>query len=109
MSPSVNLHRYFFAAALIWIVAMTWRVYPQFKDSLRSEGRVVTLDEYVEDACGERVGPLATSCRAATLEKGRQLVASQQAKSLLVIELPLMAYVLLYLPARFFMRWRRSS
>ncbi len=87
---------------------MTWKVYPQFKDSLRVDGRVVALDDYVEDACGERVGPLATSCRATTLARGRRLVAAEQAKALLLIEAPLILYVVLYLPVRL-LRGRSSG
>ena len=65
---------------------MAAKLYPQFKDTLRVDGRVMTLDDYVEDACAERVGPLATSCRATKLETGRRLVAAEQAKALLLIE-----------------------
>jgi hypothetical protein len=79
---------------------MTWKVYPLFRDTLRVDGRVVGLDDYVAEICGERVGPLATSCREATLEHGRRLVASQQAKALLMVEAPLIAYLLIYLPYR---------
>jgi len=92
--------RYFALFAALWIVAMTWRIYPQFRDSLRVEGRVVSLDDYVEDACGERVGPLATSCRATVGERGRALVIAEQAKSLLLVEAPLILYVVIYLPYR---------
>jgi hypothetical protein len=90
--------RYFALFAALWIVAMTWKLYPQFQDTLRVEGRIVTLDDYVEDACGERVGPLAASCQATTLEEATRLLASEQAKSLLLVEAPLILYVVLYLP-----------
>ena len=86
MSPAA---RYFALFAALVIVVTTWTIYPQFKDTLRVEGRVVAFDDYVEDACGERVGPLAASCRATTIE---------QAKSLLLIEAPLLLYLAIYVP-----------
>jgi hypothetical protein len=97
---STTLSRYFTLFAAAWIVAMTWKVYPQFKDTLRVDGRIVALDDYVEDACTERVGPMATVCRATKLESGRRLVAMEQAKALLMIEAPLILYAVLYLPIR---------
>lgn len=104
--PSVSRYLVLFAA--LWIAAWTWKLYPQFRDTLRIEGRVLTLDEYLEEACGERVGPLATSCRATTLEQGRRLVVSEQAKALLLMQAPLLLYGVLYLPLRLFRRRRRK-
>ena len=100
MPSTTILSRYFTLFAAAWILVMAWKVYPQFKDTLRVDGRVVALDDYVEDACGERVGPLATSCRATKLESGRRMVAAEQAKALLLIEAPLILYAVLYLPIR---------
>ena len=100
MPSTLGISRYFALFAAAVILATTWKVYPLFKDTVRVEGRVLSLDEYVADTCGERVGPLATSCREATLEHGRRLVASQQAKALLLVEAPLLIYVLIYLPYR---------
>ena len=97
---STLLSRYFTLFAVAWIVVMTWKLYPEFRDRLRVDGRVVTLDDYVEDACGERVGPLATSCRATKLESGGRMVTAEQAKALLLIEAPLILYAVLYLPIR---------
>ena len=94
------LSRYFTLFAVAWIVVMAWKVYPEFRDRLRADGRVMTLDDYVEEACGERVGPLATSCRATKFESGRRMVAAEQAKALLLIEAPLLLYAVLYLPIR---------
>jgi len=97
---STALSRYFTLFAAAWIVAMTWKIYPQFKDTLRVDGRIVALDDYVEDACTERVGPMATVCRTTKLETGRRLVAAEQAKALLMIEAPLILFAILYLPIR---------
>jgi hypothetical protein len=100
LTSTTTISRYFALFAAVWIVAMTWKVYPQFKDTLRVDGRVVALDDFVEDACAERVGPLATTCRATKLESGRRMVAAEQAKALLLIEAPLILYAVLYLPIR---------
>jgi len=92
--------RFFALFAALWIAAMTWKVYPQFKDTLRIDGRVVALDDYIEDTCAERVGPLATTCRAAAIDQGRRLVTREQAKALLLVEAPLVPYAALYLLTR---------
>jgi hypothetical protein len=97
---SSALTRYLTLFAAAWIVVMTWKVYPQFKETLRVEGRVVSLDQYVEDACGEKAGTEATVCRATKLESGRRMVAAEQAKALLTIEAPLIVYVVIVLPIR---------
>ena len=97
---SPALSRYFALFAAAWIVAMTWKLYPQFKDTLRVDGRVVALDQYVEDACSEKVGLEAAACSATKLRSGRRLVAAEQAKALLLIEAPLILYAVLYLPIR---------
>ncbi len=97
---SPALSRYFALFAAAWIVAMTWKLYPQFKDTLRVDGRVVALDQYVEDACSEKVGLEAAACPATKLPSGRRMVAAEQAKALLLIEAPLILYAVLYLPFR---------
>ena len=106
MPAKPSASRYLVLFAALWIAAWTWKLYPQFKDTLRVEGHVVTLEEYLENACGERVGPFATSCRATTLEQGRRLVVSEQAKALLLMQAPLLLYGVLYLPLRLFRRRR---
>jgi len=94
------LSRYFTLFAAAWIVVMAWKVHLEFSDRLRVDGRVISLDDYVEDACGERVGPSATSCRATKLESGPRMVTTEQAKALLLIEAPIILYAVLYLPIR---------
>ncbi|HKX10630.1 MAG TPA: hypothetical protein VJN67_20690 [Stellaceae bacterium] len=96
--PALSRYLTLFVAA--WIVVMTWKVYPQFKDTLRVDGRVVALDDYVEDACSEKVGLEAAACAATKLQNGRRLVVAEQAKALLLIEAPLILCVILYLPIR---------
>jgi hypothetical protein len=100
--------RYLVLFAALWIAVWTWKLYPQFRDTLRTDGRVVSLEEYLVDTCGERVGPLATSCRATTLEQGRRLVISEQAKSLLLMQAPMLLYGVLYLPLRLLRRRRKT-
>lgn len=112
--PSLlRVSRYFALFAALWIVAVSAKLYPQFKDSLRIEGQVITLDDYISQTCGERAGTLAASCRAQAVETGARLVARQQAKSLLLIQAPIIFYVVIYLPfaliARRFSRRRKSS
>ena len=98
MSRTFGVSRFFLLVAAVWMAALTWKVYPQFKDTLRVDGRVVTLDDYIEAACGERVGSFATVCRATSLEHGRRLVAAEQAKILLLVQAPLIVYAVVYLP-----------
>jgi hypothetical protein len=99
--------RYFAIFAAFWIVATTWKLYPQFQSMLRIEGHVVALDDFVEDACGERVGPLAASCHTTAVEKANRLLLAEQAKSLLLVEAPLILYAVLYVPT-WLTRRRRS-
>lgn len=94
MRPS----RYFVALTAVWVVAMTWRLYPQFGDTLRVDGRLIGFDAYVEESCGQRIGPAASTCLVEARATGRRLVASEQGKSVLLIEAPLLAYLLIYLP-----------
>ena len=100
MSPAFGLSRYFVILSTVWMVAMTWRIYPQFKDTLRVEGRLVTLDAYIDESCGQRIGPDAASCLEEARAKGHRLVAREQARSVLfILALPL-GYLVLYLPPR---------
>jgi hypothetical protein len=94
----VGLSRYFAVVALIWVVGMMWRVYPQFGDTLRHDGRLMTLGDYVEESCGQRVGPARKSCLEEAKDTGARLVAREQGKSVLLVEAPLLGYLLVYLP-----------
>jgi hypothetical protein len=96
----VGVSRYFVIFAAVWVAAMTWRIYPQFKDALRIDGRVLTFAEYVEEACGQRIGPNATSCIEEAWATGRREVAREQGKSVLLIAAPLLGYLLVYMPVR---------
>lgn len=95
------LSRAFFAFAIMWIVAMSWRLYPQFGDTLKIDGRLMRLETYVEERCGQRIGPAAESCLDEARATGQRLVAREQGKSLLLIEAPLLGWLLVYLPRRY--------
>ena len=93
-----RLSRYYALLAIVWLVAMTWRIYPQFKDAVRVDGRLTTVEDYVEDTCGERVGPGAGTCLAETREEAQRLLRHEQSRSILLIEAPLLAYFVIGLP-----------
>jgi hypothetical protein len=100
-APSaLRVSRYFVVLAVVWVVAMTWRIYPQFKDAVRVDGRLTTVGEYIEETCGQRIGPAAATCLAEAGEQARQLLRREQGKSVLLIEAPLLGYLVIYLPLR---------
>jgi hypothetical protein len=108
VSSAFLLSRYFVVLSAVWVLAMTWRLYPQFKDTLRDDGRLVTLEAYIDDSCGQRIGPGVASCLEEARATGRRLVAREQGKSVLLIEAPLLAYLLIYVPVRLALdRWVR--
>lgn len=96
---SGRLPRYFVMLSLVWMMALTWRVYPQFPDTLRVDGRQMTLGAYIEESCGQRIGPAAASCLSEARDTGQLLVAREQGKFILIILAPL----LIYLPVSFAM------
>ena len=91
--------RYVALVSLAWVVIMGVRLYPHFGDALRLDGRAMSFEEYVEESCGQRIGPAAASCSAEARDTGRRLVAQQQAKTLLLVEAPLWLLLAIYLPA----------
>jgi hypothetical protein len=103
-----KLSSYLVAIVIAWMAVMTWRIYPQFKDAVRVDGRLTTVDDYIGDACGERVGPAAGTCLAEARETAQRLLRREQGKSVLLIEAPLFAYLLLYLPIALW-RGRRQN
>ena len=100
MSPAFHPSRTFSVLAVVWIVAMTWHIYPQFKEAIRIDGRVMAVEDYVAETCAQRVGPAAATCLAETYETARQLLRREQAKSILLIEAPVLGYLSIYLPLR---------
>ncbi|HUK60206.1 MAG TPA: hypothetical protein VLV50_13330 [Stellaceae bacterium] len=95
------------ALAALWMVAMTWRIYPQFGDAIRVDGRLTTVTSYLADRCSQRVGPAAVTCLGEGGEEAQRLLRQEQAKSVLFILAPLLFYVLAWLPLRFLReRWQ---
>jgi hypothetical protein len=94
------MSRYFVILAIVWMVGMTWRIYPQFKDTIRIDGRLTNVADYLDEVCGQRVGPAAAACLAETRRSTRILLRREQGKSILLIDAPLLGYLFLYLPLR---------
>jgi hypothetical protein len=86
--------RIFCVLACLWMVAMTWRIYPQFGDTIRVDGRLITVASYLSDACSQRVGPAAVTCLAESGEAAQLLLRQEQGKSVLVILAPVLFYLL---------------
>jgi hypothetical protein len=102
LHPAMKLSRYFLLLAIVWMVAMTWRIYPQYGDGLRIDGRVTTVEDYVNDTCSQRVGPAAQTCLAEASGEAQNLLQAEQGKSVLLISAPILLYFLVYLPRRLF-------
>ena len=92
--------RLFLLLAALWMLPMAVRIYPHFGDTIRVDGRLTTVADYLEDACGQRVGPAATTCIAESSERAQLLLRREQGRSILLIEGPLLVYFLVYLPLR---------
>src|SRR6185312_16448797 len=103
-----KLSSYLFVLVVAWMAVMTWRIYPQFKDAVRVDGRLTTVGDYIADACGERVGPAAETCLAEAHETAQRLLRREQGKSVLMIEAPLFAYLIVYVPTALWRRRRRD-
>ncbi len=86
--------------AVLWMLAMTGRLYPGFGDTIRVDGRLTTVARYLSDRCDERIGPAAATCLAEGDEEAQLLLRREQAKSVLFIVGPLLLYVLGWLPVR---------
>ena len=109
MVEGPRLSRYFALFAIAWVIAMMWRIYPQFKDAVRVDGRLTTVDDYVDGTCGERVGPAAATCLAEAREEAQRLLRHDQGKSILLIEAPILGYLLIYLPIALWQSQRRVA
>ena len=92
--------RLFLVLAALWMLAMTARLYPQFGDRIRVDGRLTTVASYLEESCAQRVGPAAVTCFAERGEEAQLLLRHEQGKSILFIIAPLLFYFLVWYPAR---------
>lgn len=97
MPGRVRMPPYAALLLALWMAAMTARLYPQFKDALRVDDRLVTVSEYIEESCNERLGPAAGTCLAEAAGEAHILLRREQAKSILLILAPAVLY-LIYLP-----------
>lgn len=93
MTGITRLSRYIVLFTVLWLIALSWRIYPQFKDAVRVDGRLTTVEDYVESTCGERLGPAAATCLAEAREEARHLLRREQGKSILLIEAPIFGYL----------------
>ena len=85
----MRLSRYFLLLAMVWMIAMTARLYPQFGDGVRIDGRLTTVEDYIEDSCSQRVGPAAQTCLAEAANEAQILLRREQGKSVLLIAYPM--------------------
>jgi len=89
--------RYVALFVILWMVILTWRIYPQFKNAVRVDGQLTTMEDYIDGTCGERLGPAAATCLAETREEAQHLLRREQGKSILLIEAPILVYLVVYL------------
>lgn len=82
-----------------WMAAMAARLYPQFDTALRIDGRITTIDDYIADRCGARLGPEAASCLVTAHHKARTQLRREQARTALIIVAPGVLYLLSLTPA----------
>src|SRR5579871_2928010 len=104
-----RLSRYAAVFALLWMIVLTWRIYPQFKDALRVDGQLTTVEDYVDGMCGERLGPGAATCLAEAREEAQHLLRREQGRSILLIEAPILVYLAVYLLATLWQRRAAAS
>ena len=101
-----RIARYLALLVVTWMAVMTWRIYPQFKDAVRVEERVTTVDDYISATCGERLGPGAETCLAEAREEAQRLLRREQGRSVLLILAPILIYILAYAPV---LLWQRRG
>jgi len=98
LSSAFQVPSYFVILALVWIAGTTAHIYPQFKNAIRVDGKLTSVADYIDEVCGQRVGPAAAACLAETGKHARVLLRREQGKSILLIDAPLLGYLLVYLP-----------
>lgn len=83
----------------VWMTTMAIRLIPQFGTVLRIDGRTTTIDDYIADRCGARLGPDAANCLAVAHDKARTQLRREQARTVLIIVAPGVLYLLCLAPA----------
>jgi hypothetical protein len=89
-----RMARYVVLLILAWMAVLTVRLYPQFETAVRVGGRVMTVDDYIADRCGTRLGPAAETCLVAARRKAGVQLRREQAKSVLIVVAPAVLYLL---------------
>lgn len=84
---------------VVWMAAMAIRLIPQFGTALRIDGRITSIDDYIADHCGARLGPDAANCLATAHDKARTQLRREQARTALIIVTPGVLYLLYLAPA----------
>jgi len=102
------ISRYLALLAVAWMIVMTGRLYPQFKDAVRVDGHVTTVDDFIARSCGERIGLDAVKCLAAARIDAQRLLRREQRDSILLIIAPIFGYLALAVPAAYG-PWRRGT
>lgn len=105
MRDTTRVSQYIALFAMLWMVVLTWRIYPQFRDAVRVDGQLTTVEDYIDGTCGERLGPAAATCLAEAREEAQHLLRHEQGKSILLIEAPILGYLVFYLASAL---WRHG-
>lgn len=93
----------------VWMAVMAIRLIPQFDAALRIDGRITTVDEYIVDRCGAKLGPEAASCLATAHRKAQTQLRREQARTVLIIVAPGVLYLLYLVPAALLDTLRRRA
>jgi hypothetical protein len=92
------ISRYVALLAAAWMIVMAGRLYPQFKDAVRVDGKVTTVDDYIARSCSKRIGADAAHCLAAARSQAQRLLRREQSHSILLIIAPVLGYLALGVP-----------
>jgi len=94
-----------------WTIIMIARLCPRFDSTLRIDGHITTVDDYIADRCDARLGPEAANCLATAHAKARTQLRREQARTVLIIVAPGVLYLLYLAPAALadVRRWRSAE
>ncbi|GEM_PF-6046789 len=79
---------------VVWTIAMAARLYPQFGTAVRIDGHLISVEDYIAERCGARLGPDAAACLVAAHRKAQVQLHREQARSVLIIAGPAVLYFL---------------
>ena len=89
---SLRLSPYIALLIAIWTIALTARLYPDFRTAIRVQGRIVSVEEYIDDSCAAKLGPAADTCLAEARGDAALRLRREQARSILMILAPAVLY-----------------